>query len=160
MADEEMQERISNFLSQHNTLTLASLHEGNPWACAVFYCHDETLNLYFISESKTWHAQDISAHPEVAVTIHGDVKSWNDIQGLQVTGRASLVPIDKRKEVEDLYLNTFLDIKALFHAARDGQALKIAERFRQSDFYCIEPHWIRFIDNSRGFGFKEELKLK
>ncbi|MDP2744488.1 MAG: pyridoxamine 5'-phosphate oxidase family protein, partial [Dehalococcoidia bacterium] len=41
-----------SYLKEHNAMTLATLSEGQPWAAAVFYVHDDRLNLYFLSDPK------------------------------------------------------------------------------------------------------------
>jgi len=159
MTDQQAKARIEAFLQTRNTMTLATCDRNRPWATSVFYCHDADLNLYCISDPKTRHSQDIELNGLVSVTVNEDVPDWGGIQGLQIDGRGSLVSADDRPRVEKIYLDKFLDLKSLFQAARDGDGLKIYQRFQKSAFYCVTPKWIRFIDNSRGFGFKEELVL-
>ena len=159
MIDRDAKSRIADFLKSRNTMTLATCEQSRPWACSVFYCHDELLNLYFVSDRKTLHAADIESNPSVSVTINEDVPNWGAIQGLQIDATGAIVGDHDRQQIEQLYLEKFLDLKSLFKAARDGDALKIYQRFQKSTFYRITPKWIRFIDNTRGFGFKEEVKL-
>jgi uncharacterized protein YhbP (UPF0306 family) len=37
---------------------------------------------------------------------------------------------------------------------------KIAKQFNSISLFCFEPHWIRLLDNSLGFGSKEEIEIK
>jgi len=159
MTDADAKARIEAYLQSHNTMTLATCDQNRPWATSVFYCHDSDLNLYCISDPKTRHSQDIEANGLVSVTVNEDVPDWGAIQGLQIDGIGSVVGQEDRPQVEKMYLEKFLDLKSLFKAARDGDGLKIYQRFQKSAFYRVSPKWIRFIDNSRGFGFKEELTL-
>ena len=45
-------------------MTLATVGpDGAPAAAAVFYAHDDALNLYFLSEERTQHGQNMLAQP-------------------------------------------------------------------------------------------------
>ena len=59
-----------------------------PAAAAVFYAHDDDLNLYFLSEERTQHGRNLLADPRVAGTIQADGQDWRGIRGLQVRGQA------------------------------------------------------------------------
>ena len=58
-----------------------------------------------------------------------------------------------------LYLDKFPQLARLQERPRNDQEKLIAERLLSSDFYQLRPGTIRLIDNSRGFGFKQELRL-
>jgi uncharacterized protein YhbP (UPF0306 family) len=47
----------------------------------------------------------------------------------------------------------------MLQAGADDSARLIASRLLSNPFYCIQPQWVRLIDNSRGFGNKQELRL-
>ena len=150
---------IRRMLEGHNTLTLATVTNGAPWAATVFYASDDRLNLFFVSDHRTRHAREMAANPAVAVAIHADVDNWNDVRGLQAEGEAGKVEGAERARALALYLAKFLSVKALFEAPRSADEQTIAERLKHTDFWCVTPRFIRLVDNGRGFGFKAELRL-
>ncbi len=143
----EVRERMIAYLAAHNTLTLATEKDGKPSACSLFYVNDD-LNLYFVSDPKTQHAENIEYQSNVSATIHEDYRDWRVIQGIQLEGECGLIknPIESAK-VLALYANKFPFVAQL------------AAAMAKVKFYKIKPHWVRFVDNTRGFGFKEEIQL-
>lgn len=150
---------IRHFLDEHNTLTLATCSGDKPWAATVFFASDADLNLYFVSDHRTHHGEDIAANPDVVATVNPDCDNWRDIRGLQIEGRAEVVEGLARVKALTLYLAKFPQIDALFSKPKDEHEETIAQRLKATNFYRLVPGWIRFIDNSRGFGFREEYEL-
>ncbi len=156
---DEVRAAIGRMLEGHNTLTLATCHEGAPWSAAVFYASDAGFNLYFVSDRRTRHAREMLANPQVALAINADVDGWNDVRGLQIEGSAAPVEGIARAKAVALYLGKFASVKALFEAPRSKDEETIATRLKSTDFWCVTPTFIRLIDNAQGFGFKRELRL-
>lgn len=150
---------VRRFLDQHNTLTLATSGDGMPWAATVFFASDADLNLYFVSDHRTRHGRDMAANPAVVATVNPDCDDWRDIRGLQIRGAASVVEGLARAKALTLYLAKFPQIDALFNRPGDAHEETIAQRLKATNFYRIVPDWIRFIDNSKGFGAREEYDL-
>jgi len=139
--------RILVYLAHHNTLTLATERDRIPFACSLFYANDN-FDLYFCSETKTRHAENLKSNPRVAAAIHEDCRDWRAIQGVQLEGACAGVsdPIASARALA-LYA-----IKFPFVAQLGAVMAKVS-------FYKITPRWVRFVDNTRGFGFKEEISL-
>jgi uncharacterized protein len=157
-AVEGIHSRIAGFLETHTTMTLATVGpDGRPAAAAVFYAHDASLNLYFLSEERTCHGQNLAATPQVAGTIHADGQDWRSIRGLQVRGLASLVPAAGFAHAAAIYGRKFAFVGALL-AGAEGPGVLIGPLAR-ARFWVLRPTWFRLIDNTVGFGFKEELTL-
>ncbi|MCK6372210.1 MAG: pyridoxamine 5'-phosphate oxidase family protein [Gammaproteobacteria bacterium] len=150
---------IRRMLEAHNTLTLATSAGGRAWAATVFYASDRDFNLYFVSDRRTRHAQEMNANPEVALAINADVDNWNEVRGLQMAGRASLAEGVERATALALYLGKFASVKALFDAPRSADEETIARRLKNTAFWRVTPRFIRLIDNARGFGFKIEIEM-
>lgn len=151
---------IGEMLAGNNTMTLATLGDAGPWAATVFFVSDDDFNLYFVSDTRTRHGQDMAGHPEVSVTVDGDCASWGDVRGLQIVGSASLTEGDERERALRIFLEKFPQIRAL-NENPDGESERIiAARLTASTFYRIRPRWIRVIDNAQGFGFKREIDLE
>jgi hypothetical protein len=158
VTEEDARAAIRRMLETHNTLTLSTCLEAVPWSAAVFYVSDADFNLYFVSDRRTRHAREMLANPKVALAINADVDNWHDVRGLQVEGTAAPVTGLERARALALYLAKFARVKALFEAPGSGDEQVIAERLRNTAFWRITPNYIRVIDNSRGFGFRLELR--
>lgn len=154
----EVRERIAAFLAAHTTLALATVGpEGAPEAAAVFYAHDAGLNLYFLSEERTRHGQNLLADPRVAGTIHADGQDWRGIRGIQVAGKALPAPTDELARAAALYGRKFVFVAALLVGA--GGPGVLAGPLARARFWVLRPNWFRLVDNTVRFGFKEELVL-
>lgn len=172
----KLRQRIQELLQASNALTLATLNssaaghgtlqaEGQqqavlkPWAADLFFVSDQTLLLYFISSPGSQHSRDLVENGQVAVTVRGDSPDWFSIRGLQINGRAAVVAEQQRPAVLALYLEKFAALKAIYQQPANTDEEKIRQRLIDSCFYCIQPRWVRLIDNSQGFAAKQELTL-
>jgi uncharacterized protein YhbP (UPF0306 family) len=152
-------ERIADFLAAHTTLTLATVGpEHMPAAAAVFYAHDDALTLYFLSEEKTRHAQNILANRVIAGTIQADQQDWRTIRGLQVLGRAERVPVARQAHAITVYTSKFVFVAGLLAGAQGPAPL--AGPLAKARFWQLTPEWFRLTDNTIRFGHKEELDLR
>ncbi len=151
---DEAREHILAYLASHNTLTLATERDGKPWANALFYVNDG-FTLYFVSDPKTRHADHLKNNPRVAATIQDDHRDWRTIQGVQLEGRCEEIthPIESARALT-VYAAKFPFIGDLIRAPKELGAAMAKARFHK-----VTPTWIRLIDNTRGFGFKEEIDL-
>ena len=156
---ESVPDYVLKFLKKHNTLSLATADGDRPWAASLFYATDAELNFYFVSDAMTRHCLDIAANKSVAATINEDFSDWNEIMGIQVTGNAIAVPATDRERVERLFLTKFPAIGTLIERPRTNEERIISERLKDAQFYKITTQWLRYIDNSRAFGHKEEFLL-
>lgn len=156
--NEADRDAIRRQFEAHNTLTLATCHDGEPWAATVFYASDADLHLYFVSDRRTRHAQHMLADPRVELAIDADVDAWSAVRGLQISGTAAPVSDAGRALALGYYLAKFASVKALFEQPRSADEQAIARRLQDTDFWCVTPGYIRLVDNSRGFGFRIELR--
>ncbi len=150
---------VGGFLDSHTTMTLATSGDDGPSAAALFFAHDPDLNLYFISDKNTRHAAHIEQDSEVGVAINGQHEDWFDIRGLQIKGVASIVRPGLRDKALKTYLEKFPTLDRLFTSPSSEQERRIARAFGTSPFFQVRPKWIRFIDNSKAFGHREEFSL-
>ena len=140
---------ISDFLKKHTTFTIATLdQETQPQAASLFYVSDGALNLYWISDEKSGHSQNLERVSRVAAVIHNETWDWRDIQGMQINGQARrLISPDEIDRAWVLFRDKF------------PFASEFADRIARSSFYIYSPKWIRWIDNSIEFGHREEFTL-
>jgi uncharacterized protein YhbP (UPF0306 family) len=151
---------IRHMLEGHNTLTLATCRDGQPWAASLFFASDPKLNVFFVSDYRTHHARDIDVHAEAAATVNADCGLWTEVQGLQMTGNVTVLKGVQRLNALRHYLAKFADVRALFEAPKNQDEETIAERLRAANMYRLQPKWIRLIDNSRWFGYKVEVEIE
>ncbi len=159
MANDPLRRDIARFLQRHNTLSLATTGAAAPWAASVFFASDAALTLYFVTDPKTHHGQDLKANARVAGTVNADCESWAAIRGVQLTGHAAEVDSTQRDRVRAIYLDKFAEVARLLAEPQSEQERLIGERLAATPFYQLRPDWIRLIDNTRRFGFKQELTL-
>lgn len=150
---------VRDYIASHSTLTLATVAEQRPWATSLFYVSDSELRLYFISDANTRHVVEAIKNPEVAVTITEHDQQWQSIQGLQIEGKLATVENADRQRFETLYSQKFPFIHALLQDKDNVEDRILRDRFLASSFYAITPSFIRFIDNNKGFGFKQEFPV-
>jgi uncharacterized protein YhbP (UPF0306 family) len=140
--------RLKQFLAAHTTLTLATLAEdGRPQAAPLFYAEMDDLSLIFISEQRVRHSQNVAHDSRVAATIYADGQQWQTIQGLQLEGMCMALSGEAAEAAQAAYLAKFPFISA---------DPFLAGMLQRVTFYRISPAWLRLIDNSQGFGHKEE----
>src|SRR3989339_1438347 len=65
---EKDKKEIVTFLGKHKLMSLGTYYK-EPWAAPVYYLFDDDLNFYFVSGTKTIHAQNILKNPKVSITI-------------------------------------------------------------------------------------------
>ncbi len=159
MADDD-RAAIRQMLETHNTMTLATVRDNEPWAASVFYASDGQLNLFFVSDYRTHHAQDIGDGAKVVATVNADCAEWSAVQGLQIAGFVETVDGLERMNALRHYLLKFVDVKSLFEAPKNKDEETIAQRLKAANMYRLKPRWIRLIDNSRWFGFKIEINCE
>jgi len=144
-------QRIKQLLAGHTTLTLATVSAaGRPQAAPLFFAETDDLALIFISEPKVRHSQNIVHNSRVAVTIYADGQQWQTIRGLQIEGICSSLSGQAAQTARGIYLRKFPFIQ---------QNKVLLVMLNTVTFYQITPTWIRLIDNSQGFGHKEEIRL-
>ena len=153
-------QRIELFLVNHYTISIATAAKEGSWSASVFYVSDQKLNIYFISFDESKHIQGILKNKRVSATINQDVSDWMQIKGLQLQGVAYKVPEQHRKNILNAYRQKFDSIHELLDLPKTDDEKKIAKQFNSISLFCFEPDWIRLLDNSLGFGSKEEIETK
>ena len=154
--DGGLRDRIADFLAAHTTMTLATVDaSGMPCAAAVFYAADADFNLVLLSEERSAHGRNLLARGWAAGTIQADGQDWRQIRGLQVRGRVEPVPRGALAHAAAVYGKRFAFVGALL--AGSGGPGVLAGPLARARFWVLRPAWLRLIDNTVRFGFKEEL---
>ncbi len=141
-------ETIAELLRSQNTLALAaSAAGGAPRVAPLFYLPGDGLRLYWFSSAASEHARILKGNPAAAVTVFRPAQSWREIRGVQMRGTVSAITGPGRLPIARAYAERF-HLGSFFQAA-----------ISRSRLYVFEPSWVRYIDNSRRFGYRFELNL-
>lgn len=142
--------QAQDYLARHNVMTLATSGPEGVWAAAVFYVNDG-WQLYFLSAGHTRHARNMAASPRVAATIQEDYADWVDIKGIQLEGTVRLLEGGARAFAIVHYAQKFSFVR------RPEATIEAA--LARVNWYCLTPDKLYFVDNSRGFGQRDEIDL-
>ncbi len=138
-------------LFELSTLTLATVRaDGRPHAAPVYFVADkeQPLRLYFFSSPDSQHSQDTAENIQAAAAIYPEGWGWEDIRGLQMSGRVKPVPRGQEWDrIWELYRGKFPFVNVL------------EEQVDQTQLYVFQPNWLRLVDNRKGFGYNQEWEL-
>jgi uncharacterized protein YhbP (UPF0306 family) len=158
MQNRQLEQKIACYLESCNTISLATAVGGIPHAAAVFYV-SIGFNLYFLSSPKSRHGDNLIQNPTVSGTINEDYSNWLQIKGIQLEGRVECIGgILKNARIVKAYVKKFPNV-ADFLISPHKLGKGIAQKVSSVKFYQIWPVKIYFLDNSLGFGHKEELDI-
>ncbi|HJW57815.1 MAG TPA: pyridoxamine 5'-phosphate oxidase family protein [Burkholderiaceae bacterium] len=147
-----MNETVQRYLQEHHVATLATSGE-DLWAAAVFYVSDGYI-LYFLSSPASRHCRNLAHNPRVALTIQEDYADWPAIKGVQLEGIAVEIAGDEEAHARRLYGQKFPVVGKLAQAPA-----AIVKAMAKVRWYKIMPQRLYFIDNSTGFGHRDEIDL-
>jgi uncharacterized protein YhbP (UPF0306 family) len=148
-----LRENVRRYLRNHNVATLATSCNGKVQAAALFYVNDG-YTLYFLSSPTSRHCLNLSQDPRVAVTIQGEYSNWFEIKGVQIEGDASKLSAAEEEQARRLYERKFPVVGLLTKAPS-----AIVKALSKVCWYKIVPYSLCFIDNSIGFGHRDEIDL-
>jgi uncharacterized protein YhbP (UPF0306 family) len=135
-------------LEQQSTVALATGDDrGEPHCAPLFYVSDEDYRLYWFSSPRSQHSKNLKRDARAAATVYAPTDEWKEIRGLQMRGEAYVVR-DRvlRRKIAERYVERF----------RLGGTF--APAMAATRLYCFEPSWIRYLDNTRGFGYRCTVK--
>jgi len=95
---------IEQYLKDNTHMQLATVKDGQPWICTVYFAADNDFSLYWMSARERQHSVEIKNDSKVAVTV---VRDTERKQALQIVGEAYEVSDDELVYVHNLYQNKF-----------------------------------------------------
>ena len=140
--------RALAYVADHHVVTLATYGPQGVWAAAVFYAADG-FRLVFLSAGHTRHAQNIAAAPRVAAAIQEDYADWPAIRGVQLEGTARPLIGEERAAAMTLYAARYPFLRQAPPA--------LAAALERVNWYELRPERLYFVDNSLGFGHRDEI---
>lgn len=149
--DAEDRRFILDLMSSHNVMTLATVRaDGWPQATTVAYVNDG-LTLYFACDPDGQKVANIRLNDKVSATIDRDYPDWNQIRGLSLGGRASVVSDPaERLRAQELLSRKFPQWAEM--PEPEDPAL-IA-------FVKVVPKVISILDYSKGYGHTRLVTLE
>jgi|SRR3989344_3916204 len=87
---EDIKQLIREVLDKGYLMSLATANEGGVWVCDVIYVHDDSMNIYWMSDPDVRHSQAIRKDNKVAgtITVSG---AGEDNFGIQFEGVAEKI---------------------------------------------------------------------
>jgi len=127
-------------------LTIATLRpDGYPQATTVSFVSDG-LAIYFGAGAKSQKAQNIAHDNRVSAAITAPYKSWDDIRGVSIGGRAvQVTDAAELQRMGELMFKKF---------PQAPQYIQGNPGFEMSVFR-IDPEVVSLLDYSKGFGHTE-----
>lgn len=62
--------------------------DGKPWNSPVRYLHDSDLNIYWFSDKKNQHSQNVRANKDVFIVIYNSTVPEGDGEGVYIAAKA------------------------------------------------------------------------
>lgn len=147
------------YLASHNTVSLATLGPDGPWAATVFYANVD-FTLYYLSEPKTRHVQNILGDPSIAATINEDYRDWQQIKGIQMEAICQEVTA-KRELARAIaaYIRKYPFVAQFLSPGQLLTGMRVAGRALDVRLYRVAPTRLLYLDNERGFSNRQEVPL-
>lgn len=142
---------VADYLARHHVMTLATCGADGPWAAAVFYVN-EGRTLYFLSSPASRHCRNLAQDPRCAATIQQDVSDSAQVKGVQLEGRAIEITGDEEVRARQRYGEKFPLVGRIATAPA-----AIVEALAKVRWYRLQAERMHFIDNSQGFGHREQI---
>ncbi len=133
-----MDKKIVNFIQKHHVLSCSFFAKDKIHSISCFYIFLQNPPKFIVASNQdTLHVKLAKKNPKVSGTIHLETKQIGKIQGIQFNGSWS-----RAKESEkSAYLKRYPYAIAL-----------------NPELWQIDIEYIKFTDNSLGFGKKLEFR--
>lgn len=141
MNQDELRKTISDYIKSHRLCTIALSRDNKPSAHTVYYVSDG-LDIFFESDPVTDKVKTIEVNPRVALTIDDESSDWRKIKGIQLQGRAEIIPQEREKPLIYAYLKKYPSVKKLGGIAPHHVFVKII------------PEKIYYLDYEKEFGYR------
>lgn len=148
MLTQQQRDQVISIISAAADLTIATNRsDGYPQATTVSFVNDG-LSVYFGTWSQSQKAKNIAADDRVSLAITDPYKTWNDIKGVSIGGRArKLTDPAELAKVGALMLKKFPQITSF---AKTMQSAEMA-------MFRVDAEVISILDYSAEFGHTELL---
>ncbi len=131
-------------------MSIAVGSNGTAWSAPVYYLFD-SKGFYFFSNPKARHIK-LSKNGLSAASIFRDDADMKNLAGIQMSGTILKAPLNAG--------SVLAAQKYCRHFKISGDAMDILDFFASkfhANLYCFEPKIVYYMDNSKGFGSREEV---
>lgn len=142
--DEAIRDQIVSIIDDVDDMTIATVREdGYPQATTVSYVNDG-MAIYFGTSADAQKAKNIARCDKVSLTINRPYKSWREIEGLSIGGRAIRVsdPAEQAR-VGELMFGKFPEIK---------EYIDFGKTMGELVLFRVDAEVISLLDYAKGFG--------
>lgn len=144
-------------IRSQRTMVLSTHTPDAPWAAPVYYVY-RSPGFYFFSSPRSRHINQ-GLNSTSAAVIYADSDQWEQIQGLQMTGKLQLVSnkIDRIK-MTGHFLLKFPFAKSFLKPDQAENKLRpaIGEKV---NMYVFFPGRVYYLNNRLGFGERLPVDL-
>lgn len=84
-----------------NYCCIATVDKKGVWANPVYFAWDNKFNLYFISQMRSRHMQNLTKNPTISVAIY-KTEQKGDVLGIQLEGNAKII-LDDKEEIRHAF---------------------------------------------------------
>jgi len=156
----ETRQRALEYVEAHHTVSLATQGPDGLWAASVFYASID-FQLYFLSEPKTRHAQNLVANESIAATINEDYSDWREIKGIQMEATCQEVRgVRETARALGAYVKKYPFVADFLSPGQLLKGMKIGSRSLDVRLCRVTPTRLFFLDNARGFSNRQEVILE
>lgn len=133
---ERLTELLQEYFDKNTLMQLATVSNGNPWLCNVYFVTDEDNNIYWSSLKSRRHSKEILNNPLSACTI---VHNGEKKQALQITGKSYMISLEDSERVDNLYSKKFGEKPTRLEEVRENLPEGRA-------YWVLKPETISFWD--------------
>jgi nitroimidazol reductase NimA-like FMN-containing flavoprotein (pyridoxamine 5'-phosphate oxidase superfamily) len=146
MLTPSQREQIVSIINDIDDLTIATMREdGWPQATTVSFVNDG-LAIYFGTGANAQKARNIARCDKVSLTINRPYKTWDEIEGVSIGGRA--IPVTDPQEQQRVGALMFKKFPQIAKYAANPPDTELA-------LFRVDPSVISLLDYRRGFGHTE-----
>jgi len=118
-----VKEKIDTFIKTHNTCTLATGDHNDIRSTPIEFIYVDN-SFYFLTEGGEKFVH-ILQNPNVSVSIYNEYSGMNDLNGLQIKGHATIVPIGSALYC-DILKEKRLSMEAIERLACDMNMIRVS----------------------------------
>lgn len=105
---EAFPKKITEFLTKHHVVTIATCENNEPWCFNAFYAFDESSHSLFItSHDDTKHVQQVLKNKVVSGCVVLETEIVGKVQGLQFSANMTLCENEDEKVASKIYTKRF-----------------------------------------------------
>src|SRR3989338_6476815 len=119
--------------------------KGESHINTAFFCYNNILELYFLSDISTKHCQNLEKNPEAAVAIYSTDQEPGSckLRGLQLFGQCSLTKGKENAKASLCYAKRFFSFKKFLKTAGRKDIKEFTSIYK---LYVFRPKEIKVFD--------------